>query len=264
MSNTFFDLTGKIILITGAAGHLGSAISSRLHKAGANIIINGRTKETLVALGHSIDCNLKNITIFDFDIADEGGVLNTVASIKNEFGRLDGLVNNAFLPLASSVDEASIDDFQSCFSVNVSAAFNLSQKLFSLLERDGHQTSSIVNIASMYGMVSPDPSIYGDSGMNNPPFYGVSKAALIQMSRYFAGHLSDRGIRTNTVSPGPFPPESVMSKNPEFHKNLCAKVPLGRIGNPEEVAAAVHFLLSDDASYVNGANLPVDGGWTVW
>jgi NAD(P)-dependent dehydrogenase (short-subunit alcohol dehydrogenase family) len=116
----------------------------------------------------------------------------------------------------------------------------------------------------MYGMVSPDPAIYGDSGMNNPPFYGASKAAVIQLSRYFAGHVIERGIRTNSVSPGPFPPDSIKTTNSEFHAELCKKTPMGRIGQAGEVAAAVHFLLSSDASYINGANLPVDGGWTSW
>lgn len=75
----------------------------------------------------------------------------------------------------------------------------------------------------MYGVVSPDPSIYGDSGMNNPPFYGASKAAIIQLSRYFAGHVTDRGIRTNSVSPGAFPPPAIIKDMPDFHKQLCKK-----------------------------------------
>jgi len=264
MTNAFFDLTGKIILITGAAGHLGAAISERLYEAGAIVCVNGRSREKLEVLADGLG-DRNRVEILDFDIADQDAVEKAVAHIKTKFGRLDGLVNNAFTPLSGSVDTATFDDFQKCFSVNVSAAFSLTQKCFPLLQRSKEQThSAIVNIASMYGMVSPDPSIYGDTGMNNPPFYGASKAAIIQLTKYFATHIADKGIRTNAVSPGPFPPQSVADKMPEFHAELCKKNPLKRIGNPVEVAAAVHFLLSDDASYINGLNLPVDGGWTAW
>lgn len=261
-----FDLGDKVILVTGAAGHLGHAISGRLVKAGAFVYLNGRTPETLKELESDLSKYAGGCLALPFDISDQKALRENVRTIKEKSGRLDGLVNNAFVPMGGSVDDATYDDFQKCFSVNVSALFDLTQQCLPLLERK-HKTddyASIVNIASMYGVVSPDPSIYGDSGMNNPPFYGASKAAIIQLSRYFAGHVTDRGIRTNSVSPGAFPPPAIIKDMPDFHKQLCKKNPMGRIGNPDEVAAAVHFLLSANSSYVNGINLPVDGGWTAW
>jgi NAD(P)-dependent dehydrogenase (short-subunit alcohol dehydrogenase family) len=116
----------------------------------------------------------------------------------------------------------------------------------------------------MYGMVSPDPSIYRDSGKNNPAHYGATKAGMIQLTRYLACHLSPGRVRVNCVSPGPFPDTDVDPGIPEFYDKLAAKVPMGRSGNPEEAAGPVVFLLSEAASYVNGANLAVDGGWTAW
>jgi len=257
----FFDLNGRTVLVTGAAGHLGSAISLRLAQAGAFVYLNGRTPSKLEALAKTIRKSGGECGVLAFDVTDRKTAKKSIGTIR----RLDGLVNNAFMALAGSIDDSDYEDFQKSFGANVSALFSLSQLCLPLLERKPKQErSSIVNIASMYGMVSPDPGIYGNSGMNNPPFYGASKAAVIQLTRYFACHLADRGIRTNAVSPGPFPPEGTVKKMPAFHKQLCRKNPLGRTGEPGEVASAVHFLLSNDASYVNGANLPVDGGWTAW
>jgi NAD(P)-dependent dehydrogenase (short-subunit alcohol dehydrogenase family) len=116
----------------------------------------------------------------------------------------------------------------------------------------------------MYGMVSPDPRIYGNSGQNNPPFYGAAKGALLQLTRYAACHLASHKIRVNAISPGPFPAGNLQESNPAFYKELCNKNPMNRIGHPDELAGAILFLASDAASFVTGINLPVDGGWTAW
>ena len=99
---------------------------------------------------------------------------------------------------------------------------------------------------------------------NNPSFYGAGKAGLIQLTKYLACHLPDKGIRVNSVSPGPFPPQEIIKKHPDFYQKLINKVPLKRIGDPNELIGIVQFLLSDSSSYITGANIPVDGGWTAW
>lgn len=265
MTKPFFDIQKKVILVTGAAGHLGSAIVKRLHKAGAYIYINGRNEEKLSNLINDIEPSSNQLYALPFDISDEKMRRKALEIIKSQHGYLDGLVNNAYAPLAGSVYEATYEDFQTSLGTNVSATFALSQDCLPLLKKSKESPSStIVNIASMYGMVSPDPSIYGASGMNNPPFYGASKAAIIQLTRYLAAHVIQDNIRTNAVSPGPFPPEDIKNSMPEFHQELCKKTPMNRIGHANEVAAVVHFLISNDSSYINGANLPVDGGWTAW
>ena len=115
----------------------------------------------------------------------------------------------------------------------------------------------------MYGIVSPNPVIYDGTDYANPVNYGAGKAALLQLTRFAAVHLAGKGVRVNAISPGPFPSPAVQ-RNTTFIKRLEEKVPLGRIGQPEELKGAVVFLASDAASYITGHNLVVDGGWTIW
>ena len=122
----------------------------------------------------------------------------------------------------------------------------------------------MINVASMYGLVSPDLRVYENAASTNPPFYGAAKAALLQLSRYLACELAKDNIRVNALCPGPFPCPSVKEANPEFIKKLENRVPLGRIGIAEELKGPVVFLASDDSSYVTGSTLNVDGGWTAW
>ena len=116
----------------------------------------------------------------------------------------------------------------------------------------------------MYGHISPDPRIYGDSGYNSPPYYSTSKGALLQYTRYAACHLGSMGIRVNSISPGPFPPIRVRKGLPEFFEQLERKVPLGRVGRAVDIVGPVVFLASSCSLYVTGTNIEVDGGWTKW
>jgi NAD(P)-dependent dehydrogenase (short-subunit alcohol dehydrogenase family) len=116
----------------------------------------------------------------------------------------------------------------------------------------------------MYGIVSPITDVYDTPQSTNPPSYGAAKAALGQLTRYAACEFGHEGIRVNAVAPGPFPAPVVQQQSPEFVARLCQQVPMKRIGSAEEIAGPVAFLLSRAASFVNGAVLTVDGGWTSW
>jgi len=256
--NELFCLKGRIAIVTGAAGHLGAAMSRGLAEAGAKVYLLGRTQEPLDSLRSEIRRSGHQAEAAAVDVTDAGAVAAFTQALSEK--RLDILVNNAFAGYAPSDDA-----FAKAYEITVTAAFGLVQKSLPLLRAAAFANggASVVNIASMYGMVSPDPRVYVDSPPN-PPFYGAAKAGLIQLTRHLAAELAPERIRVNAISPGPFPSPVSQQKFPGLMKNLESKVPLGRLGRPQDLAGAIVFLASDAASFVTGINLPVDGGWTAW
>lgn len=262
-----FRLDGRVAFLSGAAGHLGRPMAKALASAGAHVVLNGRNSDGLEAVAEELKRAGLSASVACFDVTDGTSVRRNIGLIGEQHGRLDVLVNNASGGKAGSIESASADDFEQLYRVNVVAAFELLQAAIPLLKDAGARTpggASVINIASMYGKVSPDPSIYGTSGLNNPPYYGAAKAALIQFTRYAACHLATQRIRVNSISPGPFPSAKVLEQDPEFHGKLKAKNPMRRTGDPAELQGPLLFLASDASSYVTGVDLAVDGGWTAW
>lgn len=261
-----FRLEGRVALVTGAAGYLGRSISSILAEAGAHVILNGRSDKVTELALELKERGLKASTAV-FDVTEEAEVEAAIKRVGTVYGRLDILVNNAYSGRTGTVETATSEDFRAAYDIAVTAAFRLTQLAKPLLEtaaRTNLGGAVVINIASMYGIVSPDPALYGESGLNNPPFYGAAKGGLIQLTRYLACHLAGSKIRVNSISPGPFPPEAIAEKKPDFYEGLCRKNPMGRIGDPDELRGPVLLLASDAGSYITGVNLPVDGGWTAW
>lgn len=253
-----FSLSGRVALVTGGAGHLGRSMCRGLAEAGAHVLVNGRDPARTEAFAAELRQQGHSAEALPFDVTDSP----RAASITGALQRLDILVNNAGPIQTGTIDTVASSAFATAAAGIVEAAFVLVQAALPLLRVRG---GSVINIASMYGIVSPDPGIYGNSGFNNPPQYGAAKAGLIQLTRYLACHLAPEGVRVNAVSPGPFPVrEKLASEHPEFLQALERKVPMRRVGRPDELGGVVVFLASDASSYVTGANIPVDGGWTAW
>jgi len=262
-----FRLEGRVAFLSGATGQLGRPMAEALGAAGAHVILNARKRDVLEAFATELTSRGLSVSAACFDVTDEAAVRKHVTLIAEQYGRLDVLVNNASSGRPGTIATASTQDFDLAYRVNVVAAFLILQNALPLLKEAGRHTkggASVINVASMYGSVSPDPSIYGASGANNPPYYGAAKAGLIQLTRYAACHLASDRIRVNCVSPGPFPAARYLERDPEFYDRLKAKNPMHRTGDARELQGPILFLASDASSFVNGTNLAVDGGWTAW
>lgn len=256
------DLKGRTAVVTGGAGYLGTAVSEGLAEAGATVYLVSlnelkcREAAETIAGRTGAACYGKAM-----DIRDKASVQQCIEEIAEAAGSLDILVNNAAFSAPAKLAAMSEEQWLAGLNGTVNGTFRCVQAALPFMVKQ--QSGSIINISSMYGMVSPNPDIYGDSGMENPANYGAGKAAINQFTRYIACHYGKHGIRANTVSPGPFP-NGTAQADLQFMKQLGAKNPLGRIGKPEELKGVMVFLASAASSYITGANIPVDGGWTAW
>jgi NAD(P)-dependent dehydrogenase (short-subunit alcohol dehydrogenase family) len=259
-----FNLTGRTALITGATGYLGSAMAIVLAEAGAHILVNSRSQKRSDALVKALIDSGYTAEPAVFDITDQQAMDKFFLSRQKL--PLHILINNAYIGGAGNIEYSKAADYTNSYNVSVLASHNLLNSALSSLRVAVKQSgdASIINLASMYALVSPDQRLYESAQGVNPPFYGASKAALLQWARYAACEFGAEGIRVNSISPGPFPSKLVQINNPDFIKKLANRVPMGRIGLSDEIKGPVLFLASPAASYVNGANLVADGGWTAW
>ncbi len=255
--NDLFDLTGTVVWVPGGSGYLGTAVSRGLAEHGAHVVVSGRdlgrceqVAAAIVAAGGRADA----VTV---DVADAGSVGAAVAAVIERAGRLDACVNLAYSSTGASFADATTDDWEAGLRTNVTGAFLVGRAAADAMGGGG----SIVQVSSMYGMVAPDPANYPDGVPVNPPDYGAGKAAVLQLVRYQAVQLGPRGIRVNAIVPGPFPGPAAAA---DLTERLAARVPLGRIGEPDELVGAAVFLCSRASSFVTGTSIVVDGGWTAW
>lgn len=259
--NNIFDLNGKVVLVMGGSGNLGTAEVDALAAYGATVIsVHLRDEQS----DNEKRTNVIHIDADFSDLAQHKAVFDRIA---DEYGRIDVLVNNAAYGGGSggkglSLEIENFDDeaWNSGIDGNLGLTFRSIKAAIPLMKTNG---GSIINIASMYGVVSPDPSIYGDSGNNSPVTYGVAKAGVLQITRYAGAHLAKYGIRVNAITPGPFPNERTLA-NKEFSQKLADKTMLRRVGHKDEIRGAIILLASDASTFMTGSNITVDGGWTAW
>lgn len=248
------------VWIIGGAGYLGSSIIRFLIEKECRVLCADMENK---AQKFSEELHTKQEVIpITLDASEEHRIKEFVSRNVQKYGIPDGLVVLIYGASGKGFDEIDAEDFNSANNLGMTSTFLLAREVGREMEKKNK--GSIVLFSSMYGSVSPDPGVYDDPLDVNPIEYGVGKAGIVQMTRYLAVHWAKKGIRCNCISPGPFPNSAVQKNHPGFIDRLSRKVPMGRIGHPEEIAGPVYFLLSDDSSYITGQNLFVDGGWTIW
>lgn len=263
ITTDLFSLKNKKIFLTGGTGHLGKSMAVGLGLMGAHLILHVRSDEKKKNLCDYLGQLGISCEFTDFDLLDELAIQNF---FKNYVDPINCIINNAYEGSLGTLENSSANEYLKSFNVGVVTAHNILKYAVSNLREavEIHGDASVINIASMYGMVSPDFRNYPSSDKVNPPFYGAAKAALIQLSKYAACELGVHGIRVNSISPGPFPSESTQKLDPDFVFRLSQKTPLFRIGKSQEIVGPVVFLASAASTYITGSNVVVDGGWTIW
>jgi NAD(P)-dependent dehydrogenase (short-subunit alcohol dehydrogenase family) len=255
-----FSLPGRVALVTGGAGPLfGSGISSALAEAGATVVPTSRSLERSREYCDTLREQGYDAQPLALDIADPQSIKGAYAEILERHGRIDVLVNSALTreAHAGGLAEQTEAQWLQAAEGDMAGLYQLCRTFGSEMSRRG--AGSIINIASIYGVVANDPGLYANTDMRQPPSYAFVKGGMIQLTRYLAAYLGRSGVRVNSISPGGF-----FNHQPEpFVRRYCERVPLGRMMGHEDIQGAVVFLASDASAYVTGTNLMVDGGWTA-
>jgi NAD(P)-dependent dehydrogenase (short-subunit alcohol dehydrogenase family) len=261
VSDPLFDLEGRVGVVTGGMGQLGSVYASGLTERGMKVAV-------FDVVGGNVPEGARS---FEVDVTDRGSIEAALRVVEAEWGVPHLLVNNAALDSPPDAPPEEVGPFEtypeasfdSVLDVNVKGAFLCCQAIGGAMARAGR--GSIVNVSSIYGLLSPVQDLYefrrarGETFVK-PVAYSVSKSAILNLTRYLATYWAKTGVRVNTLTLAGVWNE----QSPEFLEAYTARVPMGRMLDASEALGAVVFLASDASSYVTGANVVVDGGWSAW
>lgn len=258
-----FRLQDKVVVLTGAAGIIGTEVVRVFVEAGARVFAIDRNK---ALLQQKFGAETPRLAHCAADVTQRDSLLRAQSQLAAKWGGADVLLNNAATKSANFFEPFEtfpVEDWNEVMTVNLTGAMLASQVFGAPMAERGN--GAIVNTLSIYGIVAPDQRIYEGSmylgrPINTPAIYAASKAGLWGLTRYLASYWGHRGVRVNAVTPG-----GVSSgQNDVFMENYSSRVPLGRMAEASDVANAMRYLASDASKYVTGHNLVVDGGWTAW
>ena len=249
-----FSLAGKVAFVTGAGRGLGRAGALALAKAGADVVLVSRTRSQLEETAASIETLGRKSLVVTADTRNSAEVEAAVRATVEAFGRIDILFNNAGTNVRKNVVDMPDEDFHTIMDTNVKGAFLVARAVARqmVLQRSG----AIINMSSM-SAVSAEPT---------KAVYAASKGAMALLTKGLALELAPHGIRVNAIAPGYMLTSLVkggLDADPARKERVLARIPLGRLGEPEEIGGAVVFLASDASRYITGASLSIDGGWTA-
>lgn len=237
----------KNIIVTGSSGQLGAVFVKHLSK-------NENFKIYACDTNPPAKKMAKNATYVNLDITNESQVISFFKSLN----KIDVLINNAGIGVFTPFEERTVEEFTNVFDVNLKGTFLMSREAIKKMRKAS--AGKIINIGSIYGVVSSNPSIYGRSGRNNSEIYSVTKAGIIMLTKYLSAHYANSNIQINAISPGGI----YRNQSDDFLSNYSSINPSGRLANDIELLPALEFLMSDENNYTNGQNIIVDGGFTAW
>lgn len=237
-----FDLTNKVVLITGATGGIGCAIAKKMKEAGATVVVSGRN---IAKMEQEFDDSFIKIPA---DLSQEGGAVELVMNTIEKAGKIDVLVNNAGITKDTLLMRMTDEQFDDVINTNLRSCFKMCRAVIMPMMKQ--KFGRIINMASIIGTI-------GGPGQAN---YAASKGGMIAMTKSIAAEVASRGITANCIAPGfiKTPMTDVLSD--ELKKTYLAQIPAGRFGEPEDIANACVFLASDESSYINGQTLHINGG----
>jgi len=262
-----FSVAGKVVVITGGNGMLGTQYATTLSKAGARVAVFDVAAELNEKLA-----SLPDVKLYTVDITKKNDIKEALRRAESELGIPEILINNAALDSPpgngaggenESLENYSLESWNAVWNVNATGTFLMCQVVGGRMAQAGK--GSIINISSTYGVVSPDQRAYEYKKEDGVPFvkpisYSATKSAILNLTRYLATYWAGKGVRVNTLVPG-----GVFNNQDErFLSEYEKRVPLGRMARPGEYNGAILFLASDASSYMTGATLIIDGGWTAW
>lgn len=256
MNDHPFDLSGKIALITGAGGGIGSSIAMTLANAGADIAVADSNTANAESTAFDVKATGRRAVALTVDVRDPDSVAVMTDDAREQLGEIDILVNGAGIAFNKPSEDLTPEEWLRVIDVNLNGVFWCCQAVGRhMLAR---KSGVIVNIASMSGVIANKPQPQSN--------YNASKAGVIMLTQSLAAEWADRSVRVNAVSPGYIGTEmtKVGMNTPEWNKTWLEMTPMGRVGEPVEIANAVWYLASDAASFATGSNLIVDGGYTAW
>jgi len=255
-----FDLSGRVALVTGGTGYLGSAMARALAEAGASVVITSRHADRARAAAKDLPrLGAARHHGVALDQLDPASIEQAFGEALASAGQIDVLVNNGHQADAHDWTNVTAEQFTRQLA-NATGYFLLARLVHDHAVQRGRE-ASIIMLGSMYGQVASYPDAYEGICPASPVAYHALKGGIIQMTRHLAAYWARDRVRVNCLSPGPFPSDKAPRAMVE---RLCAKLPMGRMGRPFELKGAIVFLASDASSFMTGQNLTIDGGWTAW
>lgn len=252
-----FSLKNKCAVVVGGAGKIGFPISQALAEAGASVCIASTNKEHGAEAASKLKYQGLVAEGFVMDQSDENSVMDCLEQIKETLKTPDILVNCAVeRPMKKFFDD-TVENWDRSMAVNARGLFITCRAFARAMKENGH--GSIINIASIYGLVAPDQNVYKGTSIQTEPDYPYTKGGMIMFSKYLASLFAKDNVRVNCIAPGGL----FNNQGEPFVSQYTAKVPLGRMASPDDVKGIVVFLASDASSYITGVVIPVDGGFTI-